>query len=155
MTQQVEIVHADIGHIESLAPLFDAYRVWYGSPADLDGARNFLSHRIRTNESQVFLAFVDQQAVGFTQLYPLFSSVSMQEIWLLNDLFVAESYRKSGIGSLLLESAAEFARELGALRLELATEVTNQIAQSIYESKGWHKDTEFVHYSLPLDETTS
>ena len=155
MTQQVEIVHADIGHIEPLALLFDAYRVWYGSQADLDGARNFLSHRLRNNESQVFLAFVDQQAVGFTQLYPLFSSVSMQEIWLLNDLFVAESHRKSGIGSLLLESAAEFARELGALRLELATEVTNLIAQSIYESQGWHKDTEFVYYSLPLDETTS
>lgn len=155
MTQQIDVVHADISHIVFLADLFDAYRVWYGKSADVSGARHFLSQRLRNNESQIFMAIVDEQPVGFTQLYPLFSSVSMQEIWLLNDLFVVESHRKIGVGRLLLESAAQFATELGALRLELATEVTNQAAQSTYKSLGWQQDKEFLHYSLPLDPPKS
>jgi GNAT superfamily N-acetyltransferase len=151
MTQQIDIIHADISHIESVAELFDCYRVWYGKTADISGARDFLSQRLRNNESQIFLATVDERPAGIAQLYPLFSSVSMRDIWLLNDLFVAESHRKIGVGSLLLKASAEFARQLGALRLELATEVTNQVAQSAYESLGSIQDKEFLHYSLPLD----
>lgn len=151
MTENFEVVHADVNHAAKLAAVFDAYRIWYGEPAAPDRARDFLMQRLRNHESQIFMACSGDSIAGFTQLYPLFSSVSMEPIWLLNDLFVVDQYRKQGVGSLLLKTAAEFAKDLGALRLELATEHDNLAAQSVYESLGWKKDTHFLHYSLATD----
>lgn len=150
MSEDAEIVNATEHDVEQVAPLFDAYRVWYGAASDLDGSRNFLTQRLRDNQSVVFLARLNGTPVGFTQLYPFFSSVSMANVWVLNDLYVAESARQQGIGTLLLETAAEFGRQTGAIRLELQTGIPNIDAQSVYESHGWVKDNEFFYYSLPL-----
>ena len=151
MSVNIQILHAAPEHLDAVVELFDAYRVWYGTPSDKDGARSFLSQRQRQNESVIFLALLDGQPAGFTQLYPMFSSVSMGTTWVLNDLFVAEFARRNGIGTLLLETAAEFGRETGALRMELQTEITNTAAQKVYERHGWKKDEQFCYYSLPLD----
>jgi ribosomal protein S18 acetylase RimI-like enzyme len=37
---------------------------------------------------------------------------------------------------------------VGAVRLTLSTEVTNDAAQSLYESEGWKRQTEFYVYNL-------
>jgi GNAT superfamily N-acetyltransferase len=147
-----EIIHATVDDIEMLAPAFDQYRVWYGMESDLNGSRNFLTQRLQNNESVVFVAVVDNTVVAFTQLYPLFSSVSMESVWLLNDLFVSEPSRKQGIGTTLLETATQFGRETGAIRMELATGIENFAAQTLYKSRGWKKNETFLHYSLPLDD---
>jgi len=94
----------------------------------------------------VFLAIVDGAIVGFTQLYPSFSSVSMKRLWVLNDLFVTADARKSGAGRALLERAERWAAETGAKGLTLSTQVTNLTAQRLYEACGWTKDDEFFHY---------
>ncbi|MCA9102209.1 MAG: GNAT family N-acetyltransferase [Planctomycetales bacterium] len=86
------------------------------------------------------------EAVGFVQLYPLFSSVSMQRIWLLNDLYVSESARRTGVGTALLDAACEHGARTGALRLELATARTNTAAQQVYASNGWTRDDVFMHF---------
>ena len=151
MTVTTEIINATEAHVEDVAALFDAYRVWYGSKSDIDGARNFLTQRLRNNESVIFLAQNGESAVGFTQLYPMFSSVSMGHVWVLNDLFVAEGSRRTGVGKLLLETAAEFGRQTGAIRLELQTGIQNHVAQAAYAAHGWVKDNEFFYYSLTLE----
>lgn len=150
MTQSITIIHAVTEHIEEVAPLFDAYRCWYGKTSDLDGARRFLAERLSAAESEIFFLRVDNQPVAFTQLYPLFSSVAMERIWILNDLFVSEPFRTQGLGTLLLEAAAEFARGVGAIRLELETAVDNKAAQKAYEALGWVRDTTFAHYSIDV-----
>ena len=152
MSADHEVIHATVNDIEALAPLFDQYRVWYGMESDLNGARNFLSQRLQSSESVVFLAVVDNTPVAFAQLYPLFSSVSMECVWLLNDLFVAEANRKQGIGTSLLETVTQFGRETGALRMEMATGVDNFAAQTLYKSRGWQQNETFLHYSLPLSD---
>lgn len=150
MRDDLEIIHATQADLEDAAALFDAYRVWYGSRSDLDGARNFLAQRLRHGESELFMARVGVEAVGFAQLYPVFSSVSMGPVWILNDLYVVESCRRTGVGTVLLEAAAEFGRQTGAIRLELATGVDNRAAQQAYAAHGWVKNEDFLHYSLPL-----
>jgi len=141
---------ATIEDLDRIAPLFDAYRQFYRQPSDLDRARRFLLERFAHNQSILFLAANDSDALGFTQLYPSFSSVSMARIFILNDLFVAPEARGLGVGSALLAAAAEYARRLGAIRLVLSTEVTNRTAQSVYEGGGWQRDEVFYVYNLPL-----
>jgi GNAT superfamily N-acetyltransferase len=139
--------------VELVAPLFDAYRQFYGRPADPDGARRFLADRLARNESVIFAVIEDGRALGFTQLYPSFSSVSMRPIWILNDLFVAAGARRRGVGTRLLKAAREHAERTGAVRLVLSTAVTNSTAQAAYERDGWKRDTGFVQYEfhLPMD----
>jgi ribosomal protein S18 acetylase RimI-like enzyme len=68
---------------------------------------------------------------------------------LLNDLFVAESARRGGVASGLLEAAVETAREQGALRVSLETARDNQAAQALYRNAGWTADeTQWFH--LPV-----
>lgn len=139
----VERVGADRAGI--LAPLFDAYRQFYREAADLAGAESFLKDRLARNESVVFLARIGERAVGFTQLYPLFSSTAMSRLWLLNDLFVVPDVRRSGVATALLERAKAWAAETGATGVLLETAVDNP-AQRLYEARGWERDREFLHY---------
>lgn len=141
---------ATIADLDLVAPLFDAYRQFYGAAADLAGARRFLLERFSHQQSVIFLAFDGEVAVGFTQLYPSFSSVSMARIFILNDLFVAAEARGLKAGAALLRAAAEFGRRAGAVRLELQTEVTNTTAQAVYEHLGWKRSTGFYSYQLGL-----
>ncbi|HTJ60081.1 MAG TPA: GNAT family N-acetyltransferase [Candidatus Saccharimonadales bacterium] len=143
---EVRSVRAELDDLDALAPLFDAYRRFYGQPSDLTGARVFLGDRFKRGESVIFLAVVDGAIVGFTQLYPSFSSVSMKRLWVLNDLFVTPDARKSGAGRALLERAERWAAETGAKGLTLSTQITNLDAQRLYEACGWTKDDEFLHY---------
>ena len=143
---EVRSVRAELDDLDALVPLFDAYRRFYGQPSDLMSARTFLADRFKRGESVIFLAVVDGAIVGFTQLYPSFSSVSMKRLWVLNDLFVTPDARKSGAGRALLERAERWAAETGAKGLTLSTQITNLGAQRLYEACGWTKDDEFLHY---------
>lgn len=148
----LKVQHAAAEDAAFLAPLFDQYRVWCGEASNLNGAQYFLNQRLRNSEAEVFFVNVDQNVAGFVLMYPLFSSVSMEPIWILNDLFVADDFRRRGIGSVLLQTATEFAKGLGALRLELEADIVNKQAQLLYESRGWKKDVKYLRYTLTLCE---
>jgi len=139
-----------LADLDVTVPLFDAYRQFYRQPSEPERARRFLLERFENDQSVIFLAFEDAAAVGFTQLYPSFSSGAMARILILNDLFVAPEARRRGAGSALIQAAAEYGRRAGALRLVLSTEVTNTAAQSVYERMGWKRDTVFCVYQLAL-----
>jgi GNAT superfamily N-acetyltransferase len=109
-----------------------------------------LQERLEKSDSTIFVANNDGQIVGFTQLYPSFSSVSMKRIWILNDLFVRETDRNKGVAKLLMNVAADFARETGAIRIILSTQTSNSSAQVLYESLGYTKNEEFDRYQLKL-----
>ena len=149
-TNGVEIRQATAADVNLLVPLFDAYRQIYRQPSDLERARGFLLERLEHNQSVILLAFQDAAAIGFTQLYPSFSSGAMASIFILNDLFVTPEGRRQGVGSALLQAAAEYARHSGAIRLVLSTEVTITTAQSVYDRMGWKRDTVFCVYQLAL-----
>lgn len=139
---------ADIGQ---LAPLFDAYRVFYQQPSDLAAARAYLTDRLSAGDSTVFMAVDSRGAgLGFVQLYPTFSSVSMRAVWVLYDLYVRPEARRQGIGRALMERAHQHARETGAGSISLATAVDNLPGQALYESLGYQRDDEFFYYDLPL-----
>ena len=152
MTQIVSVRRAGLDDLDTVARLFDGYRAFYRVAPASERVAAFLSDRLRNQDSVIFLAALAEgpDAVGFTQLYPMFSSVSVGRSFVLNDLFVDPSARGHGVGRALLERAAAFGRETGALYLELATEVTNTAAQRLYDGAGWQRDTEFYHYALDL-----
>ena len=106
-----------------------------------------MAHALGRGETVIFLAYrgADRGAVGFAQLYPTFSSVSMERLWILNSLFVAPEARKLGAGRALLEEARSFAVSTGASGMKLETASNNHAAQSLYESLGWQREGVFTY----------
>ncbi|WP_455923618.1 N-acetyltransferase family protein [Pseudomonas putida] len=147
----IQLIKADIQHADAIAPLFDAYRIFYGKSCDLATARAFIGERLERNESVIFYARdAEQRPVGFTQLYPIFSSLDAQRSWLLNDLYVSETVRGQGVGRLLLNAARAFAIDSGAVGIMLETGRGNLGAQRLYESLGYVRDEGYYTYWLGL-----
>jgi ribosomal protein S18 acetylase RimI-like enzyme len=146
----ITIRQAVLADLDAVAVLFDGYRQFYGQASDEAAAKTFLKARFEHGQSVLLLAESQGQAVGFMQLYPSFSSVSMARVFVLNDLFVAPAARRLGVGEALLKAAADHARQLGAVRLSLTTNVQNLPAQALYASMGWERDQKFYAYHLAL-----
>ena len=147
---------AGVEDVEIVAPLFDAYRVFYKQRSDPGLAAAFVGDRLRRGESALFVAEdPDGEAVGFVQLYPAFSSTDAAPgpLWLLNDLYVVEERRRNGVGRALLERAERLARESGAVGLTLSTAVDNLRAQRLYEAMGYRRETVFFTYNLTFAKT--
>lgn len=146
----MEIFRAEAKDTDLIAPLFDAYRQFYKAPSDIEASRQFIFERLTKDESVIFLAMGREHALGFVQLYPLFASVALQSLWLLNDLFVVESSRKQGVGEALMKHAEQFATETGSRGLFLRTATDNFTAQKLYEKCGWVRDEKFYRYDKIL-----
>ena len=123
----------------------DAYRVFYGAVSDLEKARVFMHERIIKKDSVIFVVQVEDRISGFTQLYPSFSSVSLEPLFILNDLFVFPDQRGKGLGEALLLHAQDFCRERKAKGLALETAADNP-AKNLYERLGWKRDARVFHY---------
>jgi GNAT superfamily N-acetyltransferase len=141
----MKIIQANISHLPLIAPLFDAYRQFYKQATNLPLAEAFLRERIEQKESIIFMAVEGEKCLGFTQLYPSFSSVSAQKMWILNDLFVLPEMRGKGVGEEILKYAQQFAKETNAKGLALST-ATDNPAQKLYEKAGWKLEDDFLHY---------
>ncbi|MDN5289556.1 MAG: family N-acetyltransferase [Mucilaginibacter sp.] len=135
----MEIKQIDIANYQLVTRLFDQYRVFYKQASDIVLAETYIKNRLENNESVIFVALAGDKPVGFTQLYPLLSSVKATKNWLLNDLFVDSDHRKRGIGEVLLKTAANFAKSHGATFVQLETASDNYTAQRLYEAVGFVK----------------
>lgn len=126
-----------------VTPLFNRYRMFYNQSSNMDLAEGFIKDRLHNNESRIFVALMDkageQVPAGFTQLYPILSSVKATKNWLLNDLYVDGDYRRQGIGEALIKAAMDFARSEHSTYIKLETAMDNYTAQRLYEALGFKR----------------
>jgi ribosomal protein S18 acetylase RimI-like enzyme len=140
-------VEASLSHLEMLVPLFDGYRMFYEQASDVEAARNFLRERLTAKDTVVLLAVNRaEQGCGFVHLFPIFTSVGMQRLWLLNDLFVSPDHRREGLARELMRKAQAYAERTGAKGLFLQTAKTNVSAQRLYEEEGFIREEESYWY---------
>jgi len=143
-----QIVEADLNHLEIILPLFHKYREFYQVDYKPKEAEDFIKQRIEKKESKIFLAMNNNIAIGFTQLYPSFSSLSLKPVWILNDLYVDDKFRKQGVGKMLLDAVKVFAIKTNSKGLTLTTGIENETAQSLYEKFGFIRNEHFYEYFL-------
>lgn len=145
----VSIRPATFDDLAKLVPLFEDYRHFYGLPANSAQARGFLAERLVRGESHLLMAMGEQgSAVGFAQLYPMFSSLRCQRTLVLNDLFVTPEMRGQGIGIALLEQVRLLAKRQAVRSVSLQTAKDNHQAQHLYERFGFERDDRFLSYEL-------
>ncbi len=143
------IRRATLLDLDQLVILFEAYRVWYRKEADPEKARQFLKERLILKDSVILLALHEGQAVGFTQLYPSFSSTRMARLWILNDLFITESHRGHKHSTLLIDAVKTHCKETDGCGILLETEVSNTIGNKLYLKTGFQlEENNFYYWNL-------
>ena len=137
--------------IKNLGILFDLYRQFYSYKSDINASTNYIEERIKNNESIIFIAVDENEtSLGFVQLYETFGSLDLGKIIVLYDLYVKEEYRKNKIGRELMLKSHDYAKSIKAKRIQLSTAIDNFIGQSLYESMGYIKDTDFYTYDFEI-----
>ena len=137
-------------HLSRLAEIFNDYRIHFEQGSDLAGSTAFLEERLLKSQAVIFVA-IDEESdeyMGFTLLYPMFSSLKAKSTWTLNDMFISEKFRKFGVASKLLEKVKEFGEETDAQWITLKTGTENVKAQALYEKFGFKKDEGHFYYYL-------
>lgn len=149
MTQTIR--RAGESDLSALEPLFDAYREFF-TEKPMPGTREFLTERLRRQDSVILMSFEGERATGFLQLYPLFSSWYATQIWFLSDLYVAEAFRKNHIGRRLVEAARTFARDGGSRSIMVEIPHREPHLIDFYESLNFNRDKDFNLYRCYLVE---
>jgi GNAT superfamily N-acetyltransferase len=93
-------------------------------------------------------AYVEGKLTGITHYLFHRSAWSISDSCYLQDLYVAESARGTGIGRALIEAVAHKAREAGSSRLYWHTHETNRTAQALYDKVATLSG--FIQYRMHL-----
>jgi ribosomal protein S18 acetylase RimI-like enzyme len=144
---------ATLQDLDQLTPLFDQYLVFYKKPSDYEKHKTYLKDRLENNEAIIFLAFDEdniEKAIGFTLIYITFSSLALNKILILNDLYVDSTIRKKGIGEQLILKTIDLAKEVGSDVIRLRTAKNNSPAQGLYHKMGFIRDEHLYSYDLAV-----
>ncbi|WP_141432206.1 GNAT family N-acetyltransferase [Bacillus sp. 03113] len=150
MNLDVTIRQATIHDLNRLIPIFDSFREYFKQQRNPDAVEKFLFERFEHQESIIFIAEQQNEIIGYAHLYPTFSSLTLQRVWILNDFFIIEKFRQNGIGKQLLAAVKEFGALTKAKGIELSVEHSNEAAWKFYENQGFQLDKEFRYYFYKL-----
>ena len=119
-----------------VARLIAAFRDWQGRSEPSDESIEGTVRRLLADPNAEFLLAGDP-AAGVCQLRYRLSVWTGVDDCCLEDLFVEDAGRGSGMGRALVEAAVERARERGCARMELDANEANPPAMALYEAVGF------------------
>jgi GNAT superfamily N-acetyltransferase len=141
---------ADESELDTVARLLGEFRDWFGNTTPTDGEMRESAARIRAADGEYLLGAVDAEPVGVCQVRYRWSVWTTGEDAWLEDVFVRDAARGSGLGRALVEAAIERARERGCARIELDADEANTPAMTLYRSLGFRDDLKAEARSLLL-----
>ncbi|WP_345232725.1 GNAT family N-acetyltransferase [Olivibacter ginsenosidimutans] len=149
----MKIRQATMADLAALATVFADYRSISGLAHNLEDGRTFLKERLEKKDSVIFIAIIDDEIVGFTLLFPFFTPAGIKEIWLLNDIYIADEYRHQGVAQSLLSEAVFFSKKTNKSKVYLATKADNVNSQTLFEKFGFRR-TNYVNYEFITENNT-
>lgn len=141
-----QIKKATLTDLETVARLFDLYRVFYRQASDHERSKQFIHDRLKNEQSHIFMVYIENKAVGFVQLYELYHYIKLEKQWLLSDLYVCSEYRGKGLSVALIDRSKKWCEETGACGLMLETEKTNDVGNKLYPRCGFEYDGAHNYY---------
>jgi ribosomal protein S18 acetylase RimI-like enzyme len=124
-----------------IARLLSEFRDWQGRESPTDASIEASVRRLLADPGTEYLLGGDPPA-GVLQLRFRHAVWTGADDAHLEDLFVSEAARGSGLGRELVEAALERARERGAARILLDTSESNEAAVRLYASVGFRSGSE-------------
>lgn len=138
-------------YIDQFVTVVDEYREFCGFSSSPVETKEFFLKLLKNNGATTLIAVsAGDEVMGFINLYPSNSTLSLKKIWILNDLGVSSRFRRQGVAQELIKEAIEFVRQSGAIRIELKTEKTNINAQKLYKEIGFEIDQDNLYYRVTM-----
>jgi GNAT superfamily N-acetyltransferase len=85
---------------------------------------------------EVIIAEIDRKPMGFALFFPNYSTWEAQQGLYIEDIFVEEAERKSGVGRQLIAAVAKIAKSRGCARIDLSVLDWNP-ARAFYKRLGF------------------
>jgi len=152
VSASAEIKRVSESDLDALLPLMRGYCDFY-EVAPSDEALLALSRALLADAEREGLQLIargeDGEAVGFATIYWTWQTLDAGRLAVMNDLFVSEPARGSGLADALILACADEACRHGALSLGWQTAKDNNRAQKVYERVGAER-SEWLDYSLAL-----
>jgi len=136
----VRVWRAAPGEAAVVAQLIAEFGDWWGkNPLPAEEIRPSVERIMAAGDGEYLLGAVDDgpDAAGVCQLRFRWSVWKSAEDCWLEDLYVREEARRSGLGRALVEAALDRARERGCRRIELDVNEDNAPARALYEACGF------------------
>ena len=92
---------------------------------------------IKTGESDVFVAEVNGQVVGYIAAHSEHNDCDQNDTYYVEDLAVTETFRSQGIGTQLLKYTEEFAKTKGFKKFGVGILIANDRVLKYYEKYGF------------------
>jgi GNAT superfamily N-acetyltransferase len=150
-TEHVITVVAE-ADLEELLPLLRGYCEFY-EVAPSDEALLAVSRALIADPEHEGVQLIARQpdgtAVGFATIYWTWQTLAAARLGVMNDLFVADAARGTGLAERLIAACRERAAEHGARELTWQTAKDNARAQKVYDRIGGRR-SEWLDYSLPV-----
>jgi GNAT superfamily N-acetyltransferase len=138
--------------LDTLLPLMRGYCDFYRvSPSDEDLlalSRALIADPEREG-IQLLARDAQSEGLGFATVYWTWQTLSASRLGVMNDLFVAEEARGSGLADRLIAACRERCAEHGATTLSWQTAKDNHRAQTVYDRVGASR-SEWFDYELPV-----
>jgi GNAT superfamily N-acetyltransferase len=101
------------------------------------------------------VAFHDSEPVAYAMFYPYFASFRGQCGYYLEDIFIADDYRRNGLGEAMVRIIARLARQRGFERIDFQVLEWNTPAVKFYEKLGAIRDDSERHFKFIDSSFTS
>jgi Leucine-rich repeat (LRR) protein len=106
---------------------------------DYEKQLNGITRLFEYEGSDLLVARDGDKVVGMVTMQRLISSAAGDFIGQIEDLVVLEAYRKSGIGSRLINKIRFIAQNRGYKRIQLAADIDNDYALQFYTRRGFSR----------------
>ena len=138
----MRVWQAQAAEAGDVARLIAEFADWYGGrETGEDDIRASVERIMAGGDGEYLLGATDgAPPAGVCQLRFRWSVWKSAEDCWLEDLFVRDDARRSGLGRALIETAFERARERGCRRIELDVNAANAPALALYEACGFELD---------------
>jgi GNAT superfamily N-acetyltransferase len=138
--------------LDDLLPLMRAYCDFY-EVAPSDAALLGMSRALIADPQREGVQLIARDAAGmacaFATVFWTWQTLSAARAAVMNDLFVDEPARGTGIAEALIAACGDAARAHGAAKLIWQTAKDNIRAQAVYDRVGGRR-SEWLDYDLPL-----
>ena len=134
----MRVWRAEAAEAADVARLIAEFGAWWGkNVVPEDEVRASVDRIMSGDDGEFLLGALDGEPVGVCQLRFRWSVWKSAEDCWLEDLFVREEARRSGLGRALVEAALKRARKRGCKRIELDVNEDNDAARALYEACGF------------------
>ena len=124
------------------------------TPLDKNQQDLLLKELSQNPKAFVLLLFYDDNIVGFSTVFELFSTFKVKPYLYIHDFVIYGNYRGKGLGKSLMDGVMNLANQRNCCKITLEVRFDNHSAQKLYKNCGFEPCEPDMHFWTKLLKRT-